>query len=125
MNETYHSWDTYQSSAAWKDLLQLRDMRLLKKLARSAKYNRFRWKACKMSGGHILNKEAANKCKCRVCGFQYHTVIDNKCECCDAIFETIPFVTGMPKSIITFPDGTKETIEGYNGILINEISIFT
>ena len=74
-----------------------------------------------MSGGHVYDNEAANKCKCTICGFQYHDEDNNgRCKRCSGTITVTPFVTGYPHGTITFSDGTKETFLGYNGILSGE-----
>ena len=85
-----------------------------------------RIKECKKIGGHFFEKNALNKCKCAVCGYQHHKGHPNNgfdwhCARCGGLIHTFPFVEGMPRSIITFSDGTNDYVRGYDGVIYGDI----
>ena len=114
------SIETYKINARWELLKKIRDKQILRHIAETAYYDRYRWKACKMSGGHIYDENAVNKCKCTICGFQFHVVKNNICTRCNGTISVAPFVIGPPHGSVTYPDGTTDTFVGYNGILFGE-----
>ena len=49
-----------------------------------------------------------------VTGKPYH------CRRCSGLVEAIPFSAGLPHATVTYPDGGKYTINGYDGLQYNE-----
>ena len=92
----------------------------LRKIAKNAPRDEVRIAACLKIRGHFRDASAVNKCKCTVCGDQHHpgcpnTGTDWHCSRCGGLVHPIPFTEGLPHSVITFSDGTKESINGYDG----------
>ena len=112
----------YDRSVAWELLQQISDVVCLQKIAKLAEIDRFRWRACKLSGGHIFDSEAVNKCKCTICGFQYHKGVPN-CERCGGLIHT-PHFSNSPHTSITYSDGTEEVFSGYDGCYTTERHYF-
>ncbi len=129
-------FEKYKQSDTWKLLLTIQDKDLLRKIAQEAKCDRFRWKACKLSGGHVFDETATNKCKCVVCGLQQHTggdpencIVDDDgrswiCERCGGRVHTPSFTSGYPQSSITYDDGSSEFLYGYDGMYYGESELF-
>ena len=97
----------------------------LRKIAVQSPTMHVRWMACKLSGGHYFDESAVNKCKCTVCGIEYHAGCPNNgndwaCRKCGGTVHTIPFVEGLPHSLITYPDGTTGKFHGYSGLYSDE-----
>jgi hypothetical protein len=107
--------NTYQVQ---KLIPKVTDKKLLRTIAEKAKGKYCRWLACMLLGGHFLEETGVNRCKCTLCGFQHHLNEQNgTCPRCSGKVHTIPFTTGYPHSNITFPDGTTEYIDGYDGVM--------
>lgn len=115
-----------EKSWVWQKLNDLNDQNRLLSIAKNARAQIIRWKACKLAGGHFFPKKG-NRCRCEVCGFENHpapegTVSGRRYHCkrCKGLVEAIPFVAGWPHSTVTYPDGTKYTINSYNGLYYHE-----
>ncbi len=115
-----------ENSWAWHQLSRLNDKERLLSVAKNAKSQIVRWKACKLAGGHFY-PEKGNCCRCEVCGFEDHPAPEGqvsgkayRCRRCKGLVEAIPFSAGLPHSTVTYPDGSKHTINGYGGLQYNE-----
>ncbi len=115
-----------ESSWVWHQLGKLNDRDRLLAVAKNAKAQVVRWKACKLAGGHFFPK-SGNCCRCEICGFENHPapegLVSGKpyhCRRCSGLVEAIPFSAGLPHATVTYPDGSKYTINGYDGLQYNE-----
>ena len=115
-----------ENTWAWRKLSEMNDQGRLQNIAKNAKAQIVRWKACKLAGGHFFPKKG-NLCRCEVCGFEKHPAPEGltsgqayQCRRCRGLVEAIPFSNGLPHATVSYPDGTRLTINGYDGLQYHE-----